>query len=470
MKRIGVRLTLTLAAVALVAGVTTAGAVLWAANSEFSGYRAQQGDRRVEELQQFLAAYYRAGNSWEGVDQFLTPSHGAMMHDVHARTGLQEAMSGMMALIDLGARRVAIVGPDGRTVADTAGSAGTLVPSAQLAAGHPITVDGRQVGTLLLDRPAVPPLSAMDRFLVHRMVFSAVLSGLGSALLAGTLGLVLARRITNPLGHLTRAAGQLARRDMTVRVPILGDDELALLGQEFNRMAGQLEKQEQLRRSMVADVAHELRTPVTFLRSQFEAIQDGAAEPGPETLLPMQDEVIRLSRLLDDLQALSLADAGQLPLHLQQIRPLILTEAVAGAFRVAAGAKGVHFDYAPAADVPEIQVDPDRMKQVLLNLLGNALRHTPEGGAITLAVGAAGEGVIITVADTGEGISPEDLPHVFDRFYRADKSRSRAGGGSGLGLAISRGIVAAHGGSIQAESTPGKGSRFSVTLPACKSA
>lgn len=469
MKRLGTRLTLTLMAVALLTGVTTAGAVLWAAQGQFSGYRAQQGDQRVEEMLQYLAAYYQAENSWEGIAEVLTPAHEGMGYGMRRMRGRAAGVGmfpGMMALVNLGAERVAVVDMNGRTVADTTGPEATLVPKEELAKGLPILVGGRQVGTLLIDRPAVPPLSLLDQSVVRRLTIYAIFSGLGAAVVAGFLGLLMARRITVPLGHLTRAAGHLAQHDLSVRVPVMGQDEIALLGNEFNRMAGQLERQDQLRRSLITDVAHELRTPITFLRSQFEAIQDGVAEAEPEALLPMHDEVLRLSRLLDDLQALSLADAGQLPLQLRRVRPDSVTEAVASTFEAAAGAKGVHFHHEIEGDLPDLMVDPDRMKQVVLNLLGNALRHTEEGGHISLDTARAPNGVRITVTDTGEGMSPEDLPHVFDRFYRAEKSRSRAGGGSGLGLAIAKGIVTAHRGTIQVESQLGQGSRFSITLPA----
>lgn len=469
MKKIGARLTVTLAVVALLAGVTTAGGILWSVHGQFSGYRAQQGDRRVEEILQFLGAYYQARGTWDGIAAILSPSHHAMwsgMHQMHAETGLHDIMPGMMALMDLGAERVAIATQDGRTVADSLGQVGAPMAPSDLAKGLPIRVNDQQVGTLVLERPAVPPLSQLDRSLVSRLTLSALLSGLGAAILAGVLGLFLARRITVPLRGLTQAASHLALRDLSVRVGVAGEDEIAELGNEFNRMAGQLEQQEQLRRSMISDVAHELRTPVTYLRSQFEAMQDGVAEPNLETLLPMHDEVLRLSRLLDDLQALSLADAGQLPLHRVTVQPEPIMEAIAATFGAAAEAKEIHFELEVVPNLPDLRADTDRLKQVILNLLGNALRHTPEGGRIELRVAPAPSGIAITVADTGEGISPEDLPHVFDRFYRADKSRSRAGGGSGLGLAIAKGIVKAHGGSIHVESQVGVGSRFTILLPA----
>jgi signal transduction histidine kinase len=489
MRSISTRLTLTLVVVALVAGAATAGAVIWSTSRTFSGYRVEQGDLRIAEVQQMLGAYYAARGSWDGVANLLAPGHEAMLdgllqqhrgmgHGMGMGQGQgmgqgmgqgpgmgMGAMPTMIALMDLGAERVQLVGTDGRTIADTGGPVGAAVPPADLAGGLPITVGSQVVGTLLIDRPAIPPLSVIDAAYNRRTTFSAVASGLGAALVAGVVGLMLAGRIARPLQGLTSAAGRMARHDLTARVQVTGNDELAVLGTEFNRMAEELGRQEQLRRTMVADVAHELRTPVAILRSQFEAIQDGAAEATVETLLPMHDEVLRLTRLLDDLQILSLTDAGQLPLNRRPIDPGELAEQTASAFRAAAAGKGIDFQVGATGQPPIINADPDRIKQVLLNLLGNALRHTPPGGTIQLEVSSTANEVHFAVVDTGEGINPADLPHLFDRFYRGDKSRSRSGGGSGLGLAIARGIAESHGGSVSAVSTPGHGSRFTLSLP-----
>jgi signal transduction histidine kinase len=467
---IRLRLALAFITIALVAGTVTAAGILWTARDHFQGYRTQQGDRRVAEVQEFLATYYSLRGSWEGVGELLKPAHDAPMPDMatmHSNASLHTGvMSGMVALMDLGARRVRLVGPDGRTLVDTAESPGAPVTPAELSGGVPIMAGGRPEATLVIDRPAVPPLSEVDRDFTRRVVSSAVWGSLVAAAAAGLLGYGLSRRTTRPLEGLSAAAGRLASHELTARVTISGRDELAVVAGAFNHMAEQLERQEGLRKALVADIAHELRTPVAILRGQFEALQDGVIEPDPETILPMHDEILRLSRLLDDLQALSLADAGQLPLRRETLRPDDLAEASAVFFRPAAVEKGVVFACRIGRDLPPLQGDADRLKQVLLNLLGNALRHTAQGGEITLSLSATANGVEFTVTDTGEGIDPADLPHVFDRFYRSDKSRSRAGGGSGLGLAIARGIVEAHGGHIRAESELGRGSRFTFTLPA----
>jgi len=461
------RLSLAFVMVALLAGAVTAGAILWAMRAHFSGYRAGQSDRRVAEVQEFLAAYWTGKGSWEGVSTVLLPAHGGMMQGMpHMMAhGTDPTMSGMMALMELGATRVRLVGVDGRTVVDTAASVGAAVPPAEQAQGFPISAGGQTVGTLLIDRPAVPPLTELDIAFTRGVTASAMAGGVGVALAAGVLGFWTARKITRPLSQLSGAAKQLAGRDMGARVAVPGRDEVAALAEQFNRMAEQLERQETLRRTMVADVAHELRTPVAILRGQFEALQDGAVEPTPDVLLPLHDEVVRLGRLLDDLQALSLADAGQLPLRRSLVDPGDLARAVGAVFGAAAQDKGVQFASRIATELPVVNIDADRIKQVLLNLLGNALRHTQPEQSITLEAAVDGAWLVFSVRDTGEGISAEELPHVFDRFYRSEKSRSRAGGGSGLGLAIARGIAEAHGGTLTADSVLGKGSTFYLRLP-----
>ncbi|HEY3363484.1 MAG TPA: HAMP domain-containing sensor histidine kinase [Symbiobacteriaceae bacterium] len=291
-------------------------------------------------------------------------------------------------------------------------------------------------------------------------------SSLAAFLLAGAAGYLTAGRITRPLATLRDAAQTVDLRDLSRRVPVEGKDEIADLAGSFNRMCDRLQAEEQARRSLVADVAHELRHPLAVLQGRLELMQDGKVELDQEALLPLQDEVIRLTRLVGDLRDLSLVEAGGLSLHLARVDLATLLDGLLTNLEPVAAAKAIQLTATVAPTVPAVTADPDRLRQVLVNLLANAIQYTPEGGRVGVRVALDGNKIEIQVRDTGAGIEPEDLPHVFDRFYRADKSRSRATGGTGLGLAIVRGLVQAHGGQVSVASRPGEGACFTVTLPA----
>jgi signal transduction histidine kinase len=288
--------------------------------------------------------------------------------------------------------------------------------------------------------------------------------------LAVVVTFLLSRRVLEPVTALTRAAKRMEAGDLSVRVPHeeRGGDEITELGRAFNEMASKLSENERLRRQMVTDVAHELRSPVTNLRCHLEALQDGLLPLDRGNLDVLHEETLFLQRLISDLQDLSLAEAGRLDVELKPVDLAQLVRRVVAPFLAARGASiVVRVQSEPATVIG----DEARIEQVLRNLLSNARTHTPVDGSITVAVTTAGGAVEITVQDTGAGIAPEHLGHVFDRFYRADESRSRATGGAGLGLAIARQLVSAHHGDIRVVSTgPGQGTTFIVSLPAAAQA
>lgn len=288
------------------------------------------------------------------------------------------------------------------------------------------------------------------------------LAAFGIAILVGTF---TAGRITRSVLHLRDAAAQIDLRDLSGRVPVEGDDEIADLASTFNRMCERLEAGERSRRQLLADTAHELRHPLAVLQGHLDLMQDGKVEINQESLLPLQDEVIRMTRLVADLRDLSLAEVGKLSLRPAAVDPGALLNTLLTNLAPVAAAKEITLTAQIPPDLPTLRADPDRLRQVLVNLLSNALHFTPSGGRVEVQVLEEGGEFRLTVVDTGPGIAPEDLPHIFDRFYRADKSRSRGTGGSGLGLAIVRSLVELHGGRVTAESAPGQGSRFTVSLP-----
>ncbi|MDG4830770.1 ATP-binding protein [Solwaraspora sp. WMMD1047] len=292
----------------------------------------------------------------------------------------------------------------------------------------------------------------------------AAASGVAAVVIVGTV--LLSHRVLRPIGTLTAAAHRLGRGDLASRVPVRGTDELAELGRSFNRMADSLRRGEERQRRMVADVAHELRTPLANLRGYLEALADGVVAPTPELFASLHEEAVLQQRIVDDLQELALAESGRLAYHRGRVDLADLLENCRTAHQAMAATAGVTLTVVADRPGPSGYADPDRLRQVLGNLITNALRATPPGGTVSLATEPAGDGAVIRVTDTGVGIDEAALPYIFDRFWRADGARGRRTGGGGLGLAIARQIITDHGGTITATSRPGAGTAFTITLPA----
>jgi signal transduction histidine kinase len=364
----------------------------------------------------------------------------------------------------LSAQRLIVADDQGRVVGDSSGDlTGQSLSSAELQQGVALSVSNRRVGTLLITVPGVE--QGPEAEFLGQVKRGLLWGGLAAGALALILGGLLAFQITSPLRAVTEAARQVARGNLRQRVAVHSKDEAGQLADAFNEMASALERNEDARRSMVADIAHELRTPLTAMRGNLEGIMDGIFTASKESVAPIYDQTLLLSRLVDDLRELALADAGQM--RLQSVR-LDLGEAlqsVAAAVQPQATAQGVEVALDVQDSLPHAYADPSRVQQVLFNLVGNALRFTPEGGTITLAAAQTGHHLRVSICDTGPGIDPEDLPHIFDRFYRGDSSRSRSTGGHGLGLAIVKQWVEAHGGRVWAENGPGGGACLLFTLP-----
>ncbi len=309
-----------------------------------------------------------------------------------------------------------------------------------------------------------------------RIVFANFRRGLNEAVgwaalaavgIAAGVSLALSRRIVAPLRAMTLASRRIAQGKYDERVDVLSQDELGQLAESFNQMAAQLEQMETMRRQLIGDVSHELRTPLTAIKGWLEGLMDGVLPAEPETYRQILAEAERLNRLVDDLQELSRVEAPTFELEWGQANLPLLIEVVVRRLGPAAQAKGITLAVELPPSLPTFEGDEDRLGQVLTNLVSNAIQYTPEGGTVTLSARLVGDQIQVSVTDTGIGISPEHLQHIFTRFYRVDRSRSRAaGGGSGVGLTIAQRLVEAHGGRIWAESEgPGKGSRFVFTVP-----
>jgi two-component system sensor histidine kinase BaeS len=297
----------------------------------------------------------------------------------------------------------------------------------------------------------------------HDLTVLAAASASATAALLGAL--LVARSVTDPVARVRRASEELAGGDLTVRAPEYGPAELADLGASFNRMAGELERLFDARRELVAHASHDLRTPLASLQAMLEAVEDGLAPP--DQYLPVMGEQVRhLGRLVDDLFELARIDAGQLTLELRDVRLDGLVASCVRGVAASAEARGVRVESRVDAAAPPARCAPEHVERVLVNLLANALRHTPGDGAVAVFLEAEGDGVRLSVEDTGEGIAPDQLERAFERFWRADSARQRDGAGAGLGLAIARGLVEAQGGRIWAEPRRGGGARVSLVLPA----
>jgi len=439
---------------------------------EFEHFMFQGRMIAAEDMRSTLADYYASHGSWTGVQQLLSAEGMAdMMGGMRMGRDMGMGMMGGM----MSSRLLVVDAQTRRVVADTIHTdIGRPVSGQEWSDGLPIKVRGRVVGTLLVKgaAPMSPQTSALQKEFLDRVNRAILLAALAAGVVALILGGILVRQITAPLGELAQAADRIAGGDLGTRVEVTGSDELDRVGSAFNRMAASLSRQEQLRRNLMADIAHELRTPLSVIQGQVEALQDGVFSLTPDALEPVHSNARLLSRLVEDLRTLAHAEAGRLKLNRQPVSLGELVPNLLNSLRPEAEAGEVTLEARVPADLPPVNADPQRLRQILLNLLSNALRHTPAGGTVLVQASLAGSStsapahLLVTVRDSGPGIGPEELPHIFDRFYRGDKSRSRNSGGTGLGLSIAKQLVEAHGGRIWVESPGiGQGSTFSFIIP-----
>lgn len=434
------------------------------AASRFAHFMINHHMVRPEQLQSTLVNYYVEHGSWAGLDTQLTA-----IIELSTDGVMSDMMGNMMGMNN---NQIQVIDVSGVVVADSrtlAGGARHLGrPMTSTIERWPLLVNDTQVGELLAEGGLMVGGNMRNNSLVAGVTRAVLIAGMTAGLVGLLLALLLVRQITRPLGSLTHAASQIASGDLTVRVPVQSNDELGELATTFNQMAGSLETQEKLRRNLMADVAHELRTPLAGIQGTVEALQDGIFPVTTENLQAVHDQVMLLNRLVEDLRTLANAEAGQLSLDRWPLDLLGLCQRQVTAFQPQAHAKGVTLTLHSEQPSATLCGDEQRLGQVLNNLLDNAFRHTPTGGAISVEITATDHTAQIAVIDNGKGIPTEALPHLFDRFYRADPSRDRRTGGSGLGLAIARQLVQAHGGRIWAESPPTgrqQGSAFIIALP-----
>ncbi|MCJ7702505.1 MAG: ATP-binding protein, partial [Anaerolineales bacterium] len=346
----------------------------------------------------------------------------------------------------------------------TSTSPGERLTQAELSRALPLELQGVTIGYLLPDgNTAFTPANEIS--LVSRLNQAAVTAvGIAGAV-AVVLALLLSYSLVRPVRALTQAASRLATGDLSQRVQIKGKDELATLGMTFNHMAGSLQQAQDSRRALTADIAHELRTPLSVQRAHLEAIQDGVYPLELESLVTIEEQNHLLTRLVEDLRTLALADAGQLNLEITPLDMGDLVQRVAKRFEPQAAERKIEIIRTLGVVCPPVVIDSQRIQQILHNLLSNAMRYTPDGGVIRMALEHDHSQISLTIWDTGPGIPEEALTHIFDRFYRGDRSRTRAEGGTGLGLSIARKLAQAHGGDLTAANHPEGGAEFRLSLP-----
>ncbi len=447
------------AAVVLVSAGLTSVWLHKALRREFSGYVEHQVRAQAKVLIPLLTSYYREHGSWEGVE-----------HDFRRRFLPSVARRAPAPASLLVKTRIILLDEEGKVVWDSSRplTPPTPFPFENPKNAIPIVVDGKVVGQLLVSLPDIRRVGAVERRFLSSMDRSIVLSGVLAGVLALLLGGILAALLTKPLRTLAEAASDVAKGQFSRRVKVSSKDEIGDLEEAFNRMAATLEQNEAQRRKLMADIAHELRTPLSVIKGNLEAILDGVYEPSTQNLAPVYEETLLLERLVSDLRELSLVESGRLRLEKQEVRLEEIAQQAVGFFEPQAEEKRVSMELSVSPGLPTIHGDPQRLRQVIHNLLSNALRYTPEGGRVSINVRLLGGRplqVAVSVSDTGPGIPPEDLPHIFDRFFRGDPSRARKSGGTGLGLVISKELVEAHGGRIWVESTPGKGTTVTFAIP-----
>ncbi len=399
-----------------------------------------------------LENYYARNRSWQGVERLLvTPGRGQGQ-------GRGGQGAGMMN------QHLRLADEAGVLIYDTAGSpTGSQLAATELASAIPLTSNGQVIGYLLPDG-GTGFSRADENFLVSRINRAALIAGLIAAGLSLLLASFLAYRLLHPIRELTQAAEHLALGDLSQRVRVRGKDELATLGDTFNQMAVSLQHAEESRRAMTADIAHELRNPLAVQRANLEALQDGIYPLSAENLAPVLEQNELLSRLVEDLGTLALADAGQLELERVNTDFPALVRRVVDKFRPQTDSQQIELTFSTRGLCPTLSLDPLRIEQILGNLLSNALRYTPQGGRIEVNTNCTATSAQLTIRDNGPGLPEADLPFIFERFYRVDKARSRSEGGTGLGLAIARQLARAHGGSLTAANHPQGGAQFILEL------
>jgi len=442
-------------AFSLVAIISIASMVIYAnldSERQLNNYLKQGGMYGLGNLVERLENYYETEGTWEGVSIAINTGQGG-------NRGNSQRRNNHVALIttDLQVIKSEIDGfPVGKTLQNRE-LANSLVLN---------DTSGNVIGYLVVENPSNVTINDISPF-ISRLRKIIVVSGIAAALAAIILAILISNQLLKPVKALTAASGKLSAGDLSTRVMVKGKDELADLGRTFNQMAANLEAAEERKKALTADIAHELRTPLAVQRAQIEAMMDGILPLDQENLKIVVEQENLLTRMVEDLRLLAMADAGELKLEMQEIQVDILVSRVVGQYRGQANKEGTTIDLTMMGGTKgkTITADPDRLTQILNNLIANGLRYGRKGGQIEVKVKAVDHGMQFSVRDDGQGIPDSALPHLFERFYRHEKARSRESGGTGLGLAISKKLAVIMGGDLTAANDPRGGAIFTLVLP-----
>ncbi len=450
MRSLTTKLILAFLTVSLISIGVIVASIRFSTNREFNKFLTNQYETKLAEE---LARYYETNKTWDNIN--------------HAYLGRSAVHYGPQ-----GGRpsNFCVANADGIIVMESlTHKIGDRVGTEVLNQSTAIKINGETIGFLLIERPPDKRDPMEDEF-IKRLDLSLLLTAIGTVVLAFIFGTILSRTITRPIRELTKATHEMADGKFGQQVPVRSRDEIGELASSFNKMNDDLSRSFNLRKQMTADIAHELRTPLTLIIGHAEAVHDGVLPPSKENFEIIREEAGRLEQLVNDLRTLSLADAGELSVEFQLVEINKLLSDIKAHYMVQFDQKRITLDLKPAPVILQAHLDPIRFSQVLTNILDNALRYAPEGSQVAITIKQNDDQVEISIQDSGEGVTPEDATHLFDRFYRVDASRTRDydAGGSGLGLAIAKSIVEMHKGKVWAESEKGKGLKVIIQLPVSK--
>ncbi len=406
-------------------------------------------DRLVEQLSAIVVEYYEQYNSLIGIGSVLRSATGVFSagYESFERPG------------------IFLIMPNGTIlIGDENDRPGNHITQAEINDAHPIDYEGETIAFLAIISPQFKPNPQEQKF-IERLNSALLYASLIAIILAILLGLIFTKTLLQPLSNLSTAIGRMEQGDLLQEVPKSSEDELGDVIDGFNQMSSALATANARREQMTADIAHELRSPLTVINGYLEGIQDGVLDPTPERLEIIQQEVSQLNRLVSDLRTLALADSGQLEIIKDKVDLQTIFNHLRDSYELIIKSKNLKLMFDKSSQMTSIYADEGRILQILSNIINNAIRHTNEGGEIFVDAREMADEAVIEIRDTGEGIAKEDLAFVFERFYRTDPSRQTTSSQSGLGLSIVKALVETHGGRVEVQSEIGKGSTFSIFLP-----